>query len=82
MFESLIKPGPFLSHRRKRELDIEHARTVVSLRFSNLSSLLVTKIPIKQYKCGSVRASQIGKQLTSGDRPWLEKHGLLKLPII
>ena len=36
-----LKHATFLSHGRQPEVNISHARTVVSLTFSNLSYLLV-----------------------------------------
>ena len=38
-----LKQATFLSHRRKPEIDISHVKTVVSLRFSKKSSLLVKR---------------------------------------
>ena len=38
-----LKHATFLSHGRQPEVNISHARTVVSLTFSNLSYLLVKR---------------------------------------
>ena len=67
LFNRELKQAMFSNHGPKPEFNIPHARTVVSHRFSNQLSL-----PVKRYfkyRHGSVKTSQIGKQLTSGCLP-------------
>ena len=66
----------FLNYGRTLEgKHFSYIYTVVSPRFSNSSSLLDTK----QYKCGNMKTSLRGKQLTSACRPRL-KNCELKQP--